>query len=350
MLASSTHDTKRSEDTRARIDVLSEIPEEWRAALTRWTKLNGAKKTPVNGAPAPDRNDEYLLYQTLLGAWPAERLTRRVGRLPRAHRGLHAEGDQGSQGPHQLGESERGVRRAMGQFVRKLCPESRDAFLNDFVVAGADRLLRHAQFAGADAAEDDCPGVPDLYQGTELWDLSLVDPDNRRPVDYAKRRDFLDELKRGEQTDRAGLLRDLLSHWQNMRVKQYLIYRTLNFRRAHAELFQRGSYVPLFAAGKFRENICAFARRLDNRWVIAMAPSRGPAGILPPGPPPGEPIWEDGVLPLPHGAADSWHNILTGENLSACTIKDKQKGLLLQQIFRSFPVALVQSSESAAIK
>ena len=353
MLASSTHDTKRSEDTRARIDVLSEIAADWRAALLRWTKLNGAKKTPVNGAPGPDRNDEYLFYQTLVGTWPAGSLNREELAELRQRIAAYMQKAIKEAKVHTswVNPNDAYVRAVENFVAQTLSPESGDEFMNDFSqfhgrIAYAGMLNSLAQTLLKMTA----PGVPDFYQGTELWDLSLVDPDNRRPVDYAKRRDFLDELKRGEQTDRAGLLRDLLSHWQDGRVKQYLIYRTLNFRREHAELFQRGSYVPLFAAGKFRENICAFARRLDDRWVIAMAP-RLLAGILPPGPPPlGEPIWEDGVLPLPHGAANSWHNILTGENLSACTIKDKQKGLPLQQIFRSFPVALVQSGESAIIK
>jgi (1->4)-alpha-D-glucan 1-alpha-D-glucosylmutase len=353
MLTLTTHDTKRSEDVRARINVLSEIPADWKAALDRWSAINTLHKTEIDGELAPDPNDEYLLYQTLLGTWSVEALTpeKLADYRERIAAYMQKAIKEAKVHTSWVNPNDAYVRAVENFVTQTLSPESGDEFMNDFSqfhgrIAYVGMLNSLAQTLLKMTA----PGVPDFYQGTELWDLSLVDPDNRRPVDYAKRRVFLNELKRGEQTDRAGLLRDLLSHWQDGRVKQYLIYRTLNFRREQAELFQRGSYLPLFAAGKFRENICAFARRLDDRWVIAMAP-RLLAGILPAGPPPlGEPIWEDGVLPLPHGAATSWHNILTGESLSACTIKDKQKGLPLQQIFRSFPVALVQSGESAIIE
>jgi (1->4)-alpha-D-glucan 1-alpha-D-glucosylmutase len=187
------------------------------------------------------------------------------------------------------------------------------------------------------------PGVPDFYQGTELWDFSLVDPDNRRPVDFAKRRILLEELKRGEETDRAGLLCDLLSHWRDGRVKLYVIYKALNFRRGREELFQRGRYLPLYAARKVRENICAFARRFGERWVVAAAP-RLLARILPPGRPPlGEPVWKDAFLSLPQGTPVHWHNILSGENLSACETKGGQMGLALHQIFKTCPVALMEA-------
>ena len=120
----------------------------------------------------------------------------------------------------------------------------------------------------------------------------------------------------------------------------------MNFRGEHEELFQRGRYLPLYAGGKFRENICAFGRRLDGRWLIAAAP-RLLARIAPPGRPPlGEPVWENAVLSLPHGTPDYWHNILTGEILSACETKGGQKGLPLHQIFKSYPVALIETGQT----
>jgi (1->4)-alpha-D-glucan 1-alpha-D-glucosylmutase len=238
--------------------------------------------------------------------------------------------------------------RAVEKFAREvLSPENSDSFLNDF-----SQFQQRLAFAGMlnslsqTLLKMTSPGVPDFYQGTELWDLNLVDPDNRRPVDFAKRRVLLDELKRGEETDLGGLLCDLLSHWQDGRVKLYLIYKTLNFRGEHEELFQRGRYFPLYAGGKFRENICAFGRRLDGRWVIAAAP-RLLARIVAPGRPPlGEPVWENAVLPLPHGTPDYWHNILTGEILSACETKGGQKGLPLHQIFMTYPVALIETGRT----
>jgi (1->4)-alpha-D-glucan 1-alpha-D-glucosylmutase len=282
MLASSTHDTKRSEDTRARIDVLSEIPADWRAAVMRWTKLNAAKTTAVDGAPVPDRNDEYLFYQTLVGTWPGGALNREELAELRQRMAAYMQKANNEAKVHTSWVNpNEAFDRAVDHFVgQALGPESGAEFINDFSqfhgrIAYAGMLNSLSQTLLKMTA----PGVPDFYQGTELWDLSLVDPDNRRPVDYAKRKRFLDELKRGEQADRAGLLRDLLCHWQDGRVKQYLIYQTLNFRREHAELFQRGSYLPLVAAGKFRENVAdppldanATATRRANS-TFSLAPS-----------------------------------------------------------------------------
>jgi (1->4)-alpha-D-glucan 1-alpha-D-glucosylmutase len=346
MLTLTTHDTKRGEDARARIDALSEIAPEWRAALMRWRRFNDAKKSLVDGELAPDRNDEYLFYQTLIGAWPTEPPTaagfndfceRIAAYMQKAIK--EAKLHTSWVNPNEAYD------RAVDKFVREaLSRENSDSFLNDF-----SQFQQRLAFAGMLNSLSQAllkmtsPGVPDFYQGTELWDLNLVDPDNRRPVDFAKRRMLLEELKRGEETDLGGLLCDLLSHWQDGRVKLYLIYKTLNFRGEHEELFQRGRYLPLYAARKFRENICAFGRRLDSRWVIAAAP-RLLARIVPPGRPPlGEPVWENAVLPLPHGTPDDWHNILTGEILSACETKGGKKGLPLHQIFKTYPVALIET-------
>jgi (1->4)-alpha-D-glucan 1-alpha-D-glucosylmutase len=185
------------------------------------------------------------------------------------------------------------------------------------------------------------PGVPDFYQGTELWDLNLVDPDNRRAVDFAKRRTFLEQLKQRELDDRAGLLAEALSHWQDGRIKLYVIYRILNFRRERNELFQAGSYQALYASAKFRENICAFARRYNDQWLVVVAP-RLLARILSPGCLPlGETTWEDETMSLPGAAPDSWRNVLTGENLAINPTKNKQKTLSLKNIFKCCPVAVL---------
>ncbi len=350
MLASSTHDTKRSEDTRARIDVLSEIPAEWRAAVMRWTKLNAAKTTPIDGAPVPDRNDEYLFYQTLVGTWPGGALGREELAELRQRMAAYMQKANNEAKVHTSWVNpNEAFNRAVDHFVAQaLDPESGAEFINDFSqfhgrIAYAGMLNSLSQTLLKMTA----PGVPDFYQGTELWDLSLVDPDNRRPVDYAKRKRFLDELKRGEQADRAGLLRDLLSHWQDGRVKQYLIYRTLNFRREHAELFQRGGYLPLVAAGKFRENICAFARRFEGRWLIAAVPRLSMRLTVGEGLPPGASVWQQEQLALPANAPALWHNVLTGEPLSASQSNAGKKALPLGELFSAFPVALLFSEGDA---
>jgi len=314
--------------------------------LMRWRKFNDAKKSLVDGELVPDRNDEYMFYQTLVGAWPAEPPTaadfndfaeRIAAYMQKAIK--EAKVHTSWVNPNEAYD------RAVDKFVREvLVSENNDSFLNDF-----SQFQQRLAFAGMvnslaqTLLKMTAPGVPDFYQAAELWDLNLVDPDNRRPVDFVKRRILLEELKRGEQTDRAGLLCDLHSNWQDGRVKLYLIDKTLNFRREHRELFQTGDYLPLYAGGKFRENICAFTRRLHDHCIVVAAP-RLLARIVTPGRPPlGELVWENAVLPLPHGTPDYWHNILTGEILSVCETKRGQKGLPLHQIFKTYPVALIET-------
>jgi (1->4)-alpha-D-glucan 1-alpha-D-glucosylmutase len=349
MLALATHDTKRGEDARARIDALSEMAPEWRAALTRWKRVNDPRKSAVDGQAAPDRNDEYLFYQTLVGAWPASALdpeewagfrNRIAGYMQKAIK--EAKVHTSWVNPNE------GYDQAVENFVRQaFAGESDNGFVNDFAqfharIAYAGMLNSLSQTL----LKMTSPGVPDFYQGTELWDLSLVDPDNRRAVDFTRRIKRLDDLKRGEDTDRAGRLKELLSQWHDGSAKMYLIYKTLNFRRDRKDIFRAGSYLPIYAPEKFREHICAFARRWHEHWVVVAAP-RLLARILPPGRPPlGESVWEDAVLPMPHGTPDRWRNVLTGEILLTHKMKGARQGLPLHQIFQSFPVALLEAGET----
>ncbi len=344
MLTLTTHDTKRSEDVRARINVLSEIPEDWKSALDRWSLVNAPRKTKVDGELAPDANAEYLLYQTLLGTWPVEALTAEAFADYRQRMAAYMQKAIKEAKVHTSWVNpNEPYDRAVDDFVKKvLDPDPANVFISD-----CNRLHSRIAYAGMlnslsqTLLKIASPGVPDFYQGTELWDLSLVDPDNRRPVDFEKRKTLLAELKRREQSDRAGLLEELLHHWQDGRVKLYLIYKALNFRRRHEELFQQGNYLPLYVSGKFRENICAFARRLDDQWIVVAVP-RLLVGLLPPeGSPLGTIPWNGEILRLPEGAPRSWRNLLTGENVRRCEANDCDSGLLLQAIFRNFPVALM---------
>jgi (1->4)-alpha-D-glucan 1-alpha-D-glucosylmutase len=344
MLALTTHDTKRSEDVRTRINVLSEIPADWKSALDRWSLMNAPRKTEVYGQLAPDRNDEYLLYQTLLGTWPVETLTPKEFDDYRERIAAYMQKAIKEAKVHTSWVNpNESYDRAVDDFVRKvLDSDTANDFITDFTclhcrIAYAGMLNSISQTL----LKTTSPGVPDFYQGTDLWDLSLVDPDNRRPVDFAKRKMLLEELKRRDENERPDLLMELLDHWRDGRVKLYLIYKTLNFRRKHQQLFREGSYLPLYASGKFRENICAFARRLNDQWMIAAAP-RLLTRILPPA---GSPLaavrWEEEILRLPNGAPQSWRNMLTGENVPICKATDRRMGLPLQAIFKSFPVALI---------
>jgi (1->4)-alpha-D-glucan 1-alpha-D-glucosylmutase len=196
-----------------------------------------------------------------------------------------------------------------------------------------------------------CPGVPDLYQGTELWDFSLVDPDNRRPVDYRRRRDLLANLRRRVDQaapDLTALARELVRTISDGTIKLYLIHRTLTCRRSREGLFVRGSYLPLKTAGTRREHVCAFARSLDGQAVVVVVPrlvARLTEGAL--RPPLGPAVWQDTHLRLPQRLAGrTFRNLYTGEVLRA----DEGKGvpgLPLGKVLGQFPVALLEADDPA---
>jgi (1->4)-alpha-D-glucan 1-alpha-D-glucosylmutase len=328
MNATSTHDTKRSEDVRARISVLSEIPDMWGRRLAKWSSWNAAKKQTVDGAAAPDRNDEILLYQSLIGAWPLGEEDR-PGLRDRLQTFLQKAVREAKTHSRWLRPNE-AYENACAAFVDALLDESGgNAFLKDFLafhrrIAGPGAVNALAQVLLKIAS----PGLPDFYQGTELWDFSLVDPDNRRPVDFTKRAALLDELRRREAQDLSRLLRDLTTNWEDGRIKLYLTCKALNFRKAQPDLFQKGEYLPLEAP-----HACAFARRSGDHWALIAVP-RMVARLS-------EPrkrllkasIFGDAVLSLPERAPGAWRNILTGEEVSA---------LRLAGLFERFPVALLE--------
>src|SRR5262249_35531427 len=278
LLATSTHDTKRSEDVRARLNALSELPAEWHAALARWGRLTSSKRAVVEAQPAPDRNDEYLLYQTLLGTWPPEPPTAEAFAQFRERIAayMHKATKEAKVHTSWVNPNEE-YDAAVRQFVARLLPDTADdPFLNDLLA-----LQRRVAFFGYFNSlaqvllKLTCPGVPDLYQGTELWDLSLVDPDNRRPVDYDLRQEILAEfrirLDKGGQ-DLTQLTAELLANLADGRINFYLISQALIFRRPHEEVFARGDYFPLEAIGSKRDHVCAFARVAGDQVLLSIAP------------------------------------------------------------------------------
>ena len=346
MLTSSTHDTKRSEDVRARISVLSELPMEWRAALNRWARLNRKHKTRVDGAAAPDRNDEYLLYQTLLGTWPLDDPSpagftdRIVAFMRKATR--EAQIHTSWVNPNDAYEA------ATERFVRAiLAPTATNPFL-----AGSAPLRDRVAHAGLFNALSQqllkltAPGVPDIYQGTELWDFSLVDPDNRRPVDFATRGRALRALSR--RRDAGRLARDLLAAKTDGRIKLFLTQTTLTYRRAAPELFQSGAYLPLSPEGSRAEHVCAFARRLGDREAIVLVPRliarlTGDATTDPIG----ESVWGETRLMLPGDPGTElpdYRNIFTGEVLTPHS-ENGRFSLSLAAVLSQFPVALLTRLE-----
>jgi (1->4)-alpha-D-glucan 1-alpha-D-glucosylmutase len=354
LLATSTHDTKRSEDVRARLNALSELPAEWQAALTRWSRLNSSKKTVVEDQPAPDRNDEYLLYQTLLGTWPAEppagealaQFRERIAAY------MHKATKEAKVHTSWVNPNEE-YDAAVRQFVCRLLPDTaNDPFLSDFLA-----LQRRVAFFGYFNSlaqvllKLTCPGVPDLYQGTELWDFSLVDPDNRRPVDYHLRQEILADIwtrvSRAGQ-DLTGLSDELLANLPDGRIKLYLIYQTLNFRRTHEEVFAYGDYLPLEAVGSRRDHICAFARSAGEHLILSIVPrlvvrlgegaERPPLGLE---------VWGNTRLLLPlQFLGRRFINLFTGEEL-VLDRHESASGFLIGELLAHFPVVLLWSSERA---
>src|SRR4029077_1405230 len=254
----------------ARISVLSEIPGQWKERLERWSTLNSKYKTQVDGQQVPDRNEEVLLYQTLLGAWPAngndagslvERLQAYAIKATREAM-VHTRWTL----PNSTHES------ALKKFVASVLKPGNTAFLRDFVPFQRSIAYRGMVNGLTQAlVKIISPGIPDFYQGSELWDLRLVDPDNRHPVNFAKRTSMLAALKRHSEPS-ADLASDLATHWEDGRVKLYAIWKALNFRRARAELFSKGDFVELKATGPYAEHIFAILRHHKREWALFVAP------------------------------------------------------------------------------
>jgi (1->4)-alpha-D-glucan 1-alpha-D-glucosylmutase len=307
--ATATHDTKRGEDVRARISVLSEIPEEWRRRLAAWQRLNRRHRTMVEGVAVPGANTEYLIYQTLVGAWPidAERLTTYLLKAVREAK-VHTSWVN----PNARYDE------ALTRFARSIIDRQRAAaFLDDFLPF----QLRIAHFGAVNSLAQTlvkltAPGVPDFYQGTELWDLSLVDPDNRRPVDWALRRRLLDDLEHalGATPDRRALAHELWVKKEDARVKLFVVREGLALRRERPEVFAAGAYRPLEVRGPLAEHVIAFARLGEGAAAVTIVPRllarRG--GELPPL---GPEYWQDTTVEIPAEAGRRFRNVLTGEDL-----------------------------------
>jgi (1->4)-alpha-D-glucan 1-alpha-D-glucosylmutase len=299
MLTTSTHDTKRGEDTRARLAVLSEMPDEWRKQTNVWSRLLRARRGDIEATAPPDRNDEYLFYQLLVGTWPvdADELQQYPERLKGAVTKSMREAKVHSTwaSPNSVYED------AVLAFVDgALDPEASKTFLAAFLPfqERVARLGVHNSLVQT-TLKLTAPGVPDIYQGADLWDLSLVDPDNRRPVDYGRRERLLEES--------AGTpMQELLKQWQDGAVKLQLTSKILAFRAAEPELFARGEYEPVQATGPKADLICAFVRRCGDRSALVIT-SRFPARLG------ADPDWCGTTISLPQPLAGrTWRNILTG--------------------------------------
>ena len=294
LLATSTHDTKRSEDVRARIVAISEIPELWRRSLQRWHVVNRRWKQLINDLEAPDASEEYLLYQTLLGTWPVEAngdpknmpspdyVERIQAYMAKA---LHeAKINTSWIQPNEEWDA------AMRDFVAKILePATRNKFVPIFLpVVKEIACLGAINSLTQILLKLTSPGVPDIYQGNEIWDFSLVDPDNRRPVDYKRRHDILETLAN-------ATTEQMMQGWPDGRIKLFLTQHVLRFRREHPDLFQRGEYLPLRLSGTFAECCVSFARRIRDKWIVVIVPRLSSRVGFPPS---GE-RWKDTAIELP---------------------------------------------------
>ncbi|HYV36899.1 MAG TPA: malto-oligosyltrehalose synthase [Gemmataceae bacterium] len=339
----STHDTKRSEDVRARLNVLSEMPDEWREAVTRWSQMNSRLRQTVDDVSVPDRNEEYFLYQTLIGAWPLEPYTPEdyaafVSRIQAYMlKALH-EAKVHSSWINPNPEYDDAVRT----FASRILDETANAdFINDFrAFQGRLSKLGLLNSLSQTLLKIVSPGVPDTYQGTELWDFSLVDPDNRRPVDFERRRHMLDELQLRAVTPSSELARELTNSMADGRIKLFVTWQALCCCRAHPGLFSTGAYEPVETSGAKRDHVFSFVRRQGDKEALVAVP-RLVAGLAPNGDLlQAQYVWQDTNLVLPRGqSAQRYRNIFTGESFLP-TVDNGRRTLALAQVFADFPVAL----------
>ena len=347
LITTATHDTKRGEDTRQRINVLSEIPREWAERVRAWARMNKKKKTVIDGVETPDRNDEYLLYQTLISAWPTEPMDERgrdafIGRIRDHMLKASREAKVNTSWINPSGKYE----EALIAFVHALLtPAEGNRFLNDFLPF-QQTISRYGMYNSLSQTllKICAPGVPDFYQGAELWNFSLVDPDNRRPVDYGTRVRVLKEIKKQEaEAGPFELARKLMMDKESGAIKQYLIYKALNYRKANREVFEGGEYLPLEPVGEKAQHVCAFARRTENSTVLAVVPrfltrlTQRPEDF-----PFGIGAWENTAVLIPfetEGA--SFRNIFTAERVTAVS-RAGEAALYPSELFASFPVALLE--------
>ncbi|GAA0579246.1 malto-oligosyltrehalose synthase [Craurococcus roseus] len=335
LLATATHDHKRGEDTRARLAVLSEIPDEWAAAVNRWTRLNASLRKDLSDGPAPGMSAQFMLYQTLVGAWPlgldvddGENLNAFLERVAAWQEKALREAKRRTEWAVPNGEYEAACR----DFLFAMMAPDRPSHLGAEIAAFARRIAPAGAVNSLSQVVLRCasPGVPDLYQGTEFWDFSLVDPDNRRPVDWAARREALE----------SGLgPAELLDQWHDGRVKQAVLFRALQLRAAKPDVFTEGAYQPVAVEGPLAGNVLAFARIHRGQAVVTVA-TRLSAGVLGdsgvPKVPPG--LWRGTELILPRVAEGrDWRDALTGT-----TPAGSGDRLGLEEVLAGLPVALLE--------
>jgi (1->4)-alpha-D-glucan 1-alpha-D-glucosylmutase len=351
MLTTSTHDTKRSEDVRNRLNVLSEMPQLWSSSVHRWQRMNAKFKQKMeDGRIAPDNNEEYLLYQTILGAWPWQMQTQQ-DRENYVQRIREYASKALSEAKVNLSwiNPDPEYTKAVHEFITAILMPGTRGKESPFV-ASLNSLLPQLQLFGAVNSlaqvvlKIAVPGIPDFYQGNELWELNLVDPDNRRPVDYNQRSVYLDALHElSEREGPAAVCRNVLSNLADGRAKLWTTHRALQLRAREHSIFRHGEYTALEVAGDHQEMVIAFLRRDANseRSVLAALP-RFPYTLMRGKPElPLGPAWGNDQLRVPVSPGTRYTNVFTGESLNV----PDQQNLPLSAILATYPVALLVSQE-----
>jgi (1->4)-alpha-D-glucan 1-alpha-D-glucosylmutase len=341
LLATFTHDTKRSEDVRTRIDVLAEDPEGWKQALHRWREFNRDKKIVIDNREVPDSKEEYLLYQTLIGSWPlypmdANARANYIDRIDQYMNKALKEAKFHTSWITPNEEYEKGIQ----SFIRKIFALDHAAtFLKDFtdymkpiVRAGLFNSLCQT------LVKMTCPGVPDFYQGSELWEFTLVDPDNRRPVDYSSRQQLLYSLKEQAQQDSLSLVSHLIENLEDGRIKLYLTFQVLNFRLQHLSLFNEGNYLPIQVAGAREKHVIAWMRQKDHQQIVVVigrwfTQLGDMASTLPLGPS----IWQDTALLCSEFQPGPYRDVLTGQVWNF-----NQPSWQVAELFSKLPLVLLE--------
>ncbi len=338
-----THDTKRGEDVRARINVLSDMNKEWTKRVKHWMALNAKARKIVKGEIAPDRNEEIHIYQTLAGAWPlnSENIPQFRERMAEYIHKANREAKVHTRWTNPNPEREAAVEK----FVNSLTsPAASNRFRRDFV----EFHEKVAYFGAINALAQllvklTVPGIPDVYQGCELWDLHLVDPDNRRAVDYEARKKILEQIERQcERGMNAGsYIEEIVSGWRDGRVKFFTTWKTANFRREFPQLLLNGSYEVLQATGKRAENVFAFARSQGKRFAIVVVPKWLAASGAPMRQTSMRGFWGNTAVTLPGKLQQECKNIFTDETIEP--ERSRGAGILrVAELLTDFPVACLR--------
>jgi (1->4)-alpha-D-glucan 1-alpha-D-glucosylmutase len=337
MNATMTHDAKHAEDVRARIHALSELPQEWERCLNNWSEWNESKCRRAKGVRTPERNEETLLYQILIGSWPVAEApcacyTRRIQDfMVKAVREamVHTRWTI----PNLEHE------QAVIDFVQAILEDSpENRFFQDFR-SFAEKIAYHGALNSLSqlVIKLASPGVADFYQGTECWDLRLVDPDNRQPVDFLKRKEMLRSL-----SDERLLLTDLMTNWRDGGIKMYVTKRGLQFRKMHASLLLKGDYVPVEVQGPQKDCVIAFARRHRGDWSVVVVPRFTTRLVKADGRSIEPEAWGETRVVLPKEAPKHWVNIFADQRMH--TVESSDNTLLLSDMLRTFLVAMLTNA------